>query len=1140
MMAVSCFTLVEHVPVNTGKPISILPTMADTTKAPLTGTDFPDIAFMLASSFSQDGETFMTYFPEAIFEKSGDTWTASPEKYWPYNSVTSFLAYAAPGLSVKATWNENAASGFILAGNEDATTIPDNRTIQSDIMYAGIGNQTRSSGSINMSFKHAQSLLRFTGQAYTTYDASANTGVTIESITMSSLKYQGKLTATLTGTTISAAWTLLPTTGSATVATGSFGLPETGTVDLGQGYLVLPQDPVEITIGYTMHHGATNVSKTYSFTPEVGWEMGYSYTYAIFIDLDAVIVEATVNMTPWNVTNISRQAGVNHILITGDKVDSYSDAYDFSFLSEMYWRPDEDSEYELLTPVVGHYGSSYDFLRQDGGYLTLIYDGIHHYVDLWTLETQALTIVMREAGKVSLSYSGVAEMSINGGPWETYSPVNAVAGDRIRYRCLPGTSKCAVSVKAPFDVEGNILSLMDTRFVDVKALNMFSEGSQLSNLFNGQPVVDASRLVMPSFTATGCFDSMFENCSRLIKAPQLPARTLAESCYEDMFKGCTSLTESPRLEADILKYRCYFQMFQGCRNLNYIEMTATDISATYALNNWVSNVASTGTFVKDPSTEIPINNNSGIPVGWTDMSLGHLTILPSSTGFLTYTGTNPLFWSHDGVTWTEYSSPVTVNYGDRIVLKGESESWEGCHISCTAPYKILGDIMSLVAGDDFSTATISAENAFAGLFSGSDLMNDASALILPSTLTPGCFNGMFSGCEDLAAPPQLPATVLAEGCYQDMFRGCSMLPIAPELPAETLVEDCYAGMFYDCVRLSTIIMYATDYSAEGALSEWVHNVAETGGFTAPAATYAGLPDGDDGVPTGWRDGGMTDTPFTIVTREAGTLYINVLVPNSEASFNAGINVECRINDGEWTGVQNVFTWVNKITNVNAGYYRCSTDLLAGDEISFRTTVDRRSSAGSGYGEHWYAGNRTSTFDYSGTFDVKGNIASLVCSGDFGARGATYNQTISFTNFLKETKVVDASKLILPFLTMYDTNEYKSFFHDCAQLLKAPQTLPAMTLKGTCYRNFCLGCSLLVEGPRIMATTRNGNNFQQMFYDCASLKSVYCMISSWNSNAFTNWMYGVPAGGTIILNAAIAMPSGAGGIPSGWTAKYIVP
>ena len=44
-----------------------------------------------------------------------------------------------------------------------------------------------------------------------------------------------------------------------------------------------------------------------------------------------------------------------------------------------------------------------------------------------------------------------------------------------------------------------------------------------------------------------CFSYMFYNVTKLIKAPILPATTLAAYCYRYMFSGCTSLTTAPSL-----------------------------------------------------------------------------------------------------------------------------------------------------------------------------------------------------------------------------------------------------------------------------------------------------------------------------------------------------------------------------------------------------------------------------------------------------------------------------------------------------------------------------------------------------------------------------------------------------------------
>ena len=113
-----------------------------------------------------------------------------------------------------------------------------------------------------------------------------------------------------------------------------------------------------------------------------------------------------------------------------------------------------------------------------------------------------------------------------------------------------------------------------------------------------------------------CYRQMFYNCYSLTTAPNLPSTTLSESCYDEMFYDCTSLTTAPDLPATTLKEKCYYRMFYGCTSLNYVKCLATDISASNSIKYWLSNVASSGTFVKDSNTTWP-SGASGIPSDWT-------------------------------------------------------------------------------------------------------------------------------------------------------------------------------------------------------------------------------------------------------------------------------------------------------------------------------------------------------------------------------------------------------------------------------------------------------------------------------------------------------------------------------------------
>ena len=113
-----------------------------------------------------------------------------------------------------------------------------------------------------------------------------------------------------------------------------------------------------------------------------------------------------------------------------------------------------------------------------------------------------------------------------------------------------------------------------------------------------------------------CFSQLFQGCTSLTTAPELPATALTSSCYAYMFYGCTSLTTAPELPATTLADNCYGAMFEGCTNLNSVTCLATNISANDCTNSWLYGVSSTGTFTTPASTNWPTGDD-GIPSGWT-------------------------------------------------------------------------------------------------------------------------------------------------------------------------------------------------------------------------------------------------------------------------------------------------------------------------------------------------------------------------------------------------------------------------------------------------------------------------------------------------------------------------------------------
>ena len=117
------------------------------------------------------------------------------------------------------------------------------------------------------------------------------------------------------------------------------------------------------------------------------------------------------------------------------------------------------------------------------------------------------------------------------------------------------------------NIGGNIMSLLfNDDFEDKTDLTGYD--AAFGSLFMGQPIVDASELILPATTLSmTCYASMFYGCTSLVTAPALPATTLADGCYAGMFRDCTSLTTAPELPATTLADGCYFGMFDGCTSL---------------------------------------------------------------------------------------------------------------------------------------------------------------------------------------------------------------------------------------------------------------------------------------------------------------------------------------------------------------------------------------------------------------------------------------------------------------------------------------------------------------------------------------------------------------------------------------------
>ena len=138
-----------------------------------------------------------------------------------------------------------------------------------------------------------------------------------------------------------------------------------------------------------------------------------------------------------------------------------------------------------------------------------------------------------------------------------------------------------------------------------------------SNMFYNCTSLTTTPELPATTLASSCYYQMFYNCTSLTTVPELPVTTLASGCYEKMFYGCSNITTAPVLPATELVSYCYGGMFQGCSNLNYIKAMFTTTPSTNYTSNWVSGIASSGTFVKNSAATWTTTGVNGIPSGWT-------------------------------------------------------------------------------------------------------------------------------------------------------------------------------------------------------------------------------------------------------------------------------------------------------------------------------------------------------------------------------------------------------------------------------------------------------------------------------------------------------------------------------------------
>lgn len=199
------------------------------------------------------------------------------------------------------------------------------------------------------------------------------------------------------------------------------------------------------------------------------------------------------------------------------------------------------------------------------------------YVTFTAKDPQTFKMTEHEGYKIS----GL-EYSVNNGDWTTLKagtgvPFGGSNGNlRLRGTNLKGTSVPSqystitfTETNVPVACTGDIRTLLD--WDNYTTVN--TENARFNYLFNNCSVLTSAPELPATSLAYNCYHCMFLGCTNLKSAPKLPAPTLTTGCYFGMFSMCTNLKTAPELPAKALAYQCYESMFSGCTNLKSAELS---------------------------------------------------------------------------------------------------------------------------------------------------------------------------------------------------------------------------------------------------------------------------------------------------------------------------------------------------------------------------------------------------------------------------------------------------------------------------------------------------------------------------------------------------------------------------------------
>lgn len=175
------------------------------------------------------------------------------------------------------------------------------------------------------------------------------------------------------------------------------------------------------------------------------------------------------------------------------------------------------------------------------------------------------------------------------------------------------------------------------------------------------------------------------------------------------------------------------------------------------------------------------------------------------------------------------------------------------------------------------------------------------------------------------------------------------------------------------------------------------------------------------------------------------------------------------------------------------------------------------------------------FSFVRTVEASGNCNSLLCK--IPNIVTTLTDSCFRGLFESCTSLKLSNGFTLPATTLGNSC-YRAMFYNCTSLtLPNGFRLPSTTLYAACYAYMFYNCTSLTwyDGFTLPATTLANYCYTYMFANCIHLNTINTSMTDISAtDCLTNWLGGVSPTGDFYCDQNLTIPTGASGIPSGWT------